>query len=184
MPGLQAIERFRLPLSVLDETIALLQAAGRGGNEGFVLWSGVRDGRALAVRRALWPDQSPHRTSDGLLVYVDGHVLQEVNKLCFAQGEIVAAQVHTHPTDAYHSDTDDHYPLVSLKGSLSVVIPDFAVEGWVGRNRWAWYRLAGEAQWERVDSSVVEVTDEHSPVLSEGSSSGGWRHWRRQRRRS
>lgn len=184
MPGLEAIEQFRPSLGVIDETIDLLRSAGRRGNEGFVLWSGVRDGRVFSVRRAHWPKQAPQRTSDGLLVYVDGSALHEVNKFCFAQGEIVGAQVHTHPTDAYHSDTDDHYPLVTLKGSLSVVIPDFAVDGWAGVNRWAWYRLAGHANWKRVDRSVLEVTDEHSPVLPEGGSCGGWRPWRRRRRRA
>lgn len=184
MPGLEAIEQFRLPLSVIDETIDLLRSAGRDGNEGFVLWSGVREGRGFAVRRALWPEQAPHRTSDGLLVYVDGSALHEVNKFCFAHGEIVGAQVHTHPTDAYHSDTDDHYPLVTLKGSLSVVIPDFAVDGWAGVNRWAWYRLAGHARWKQVDRSVLEVIDEHPAVFPEGGSCGGWRPWRRWRRRT
>lgn len=159
MPGLAATERFRLPSSVLAETIGWLQAAGREGNEGFVLWSGIRDGATLHIRRALWPQQAPQRTTEGLLVYVPGPALQEVNKFCFEHAEIVAAQVHTHPTDAYHSETDDHYPLVTLIGSLSVVIPDFAVDGGAGIDRWAWYRLVGAAKWRRVDCSVVEVIE-------------------------
>jgi hypothetical protein len=155
--GLDEIERFRLGGDVLECTIGWLQEVGRQGNEGFVLWSGVRDGTTFSIRRALWPRQEAHKTDAGLLVYVSGDALHEVNKFCFEHDEIVGAQVHTHPTDAYHSETDDHHPLVTLRGSLSVVIPGFAVAGWGSVDRWAWYRLVGDATWRPVDRAIVEV---------------------------
>jgi len=51
----------------------------------------------------------------------------------------IRAQLHTHPGPAFHSPTDDHCPVVSQPGFLSIVIPDYATgpvaleAAWVGR---------------------------------------------------
>jgi hypothetical protein len=37
----------------------------------------------------------------------------------------VRVQVHTHPFEAFHSRTDDAFPIVHTRGFLSLVIPDF-----------------------------------------------------------
>ena len=36
-------------------------------------------------------------------------------------------QVHTHPGAAFHSPTDDAWPIVHLEGFLSLVLPDFGL---------------------------------------------------------
>ena len=36
-------------------------------------------------------------------------------------------QVHTHPGRAFHSATDDRFPIVHLPGFLSLVIPNFGL---------------------------------------------------------
>jgi hypothetical protein len=62
-------------------------------------------------------------------------------------------QVHTHPDDAYHSDTDNTYPIATTLGSLSIVVPNFAREGLVCPGMKV-YRLAS-AGW--VEVSVADV---------------------------
>src|SRR5207302_2836368 len=42
-------------------------------------------------------------------------------------GRSVRAQIHTHGGRAFHSRTDDLYPLVHTPGFLSIVVPRFAV---------------------------------------------------------
>jgi len=62
----------------------------------------------------------------------------------------IKAQVHTHPGEAFHSATDDHWPIVSQPGFLSIVIPDFAIgdvslnSAWIGRlhEDGIWYSVA------------------------------------------
>src|SRR5260370_111004 len=39
----------------------------------------------------------------------------------------VRIQVHTHPGEAFHSPTDDAYPMIHTVGFLSLVIPNFAL---------------------------------------------------------
>lgn len=38
----------------------------------------------------------------------------------------IRVQIHTHPASAYHSGTDDAYPIIHRPGFLSLVIPNFA----------------------------------------------------------
>jgi len=158
---LQRARRFVIPDTVLDPTLDALVAAGRNGHEAFAVWGAVvsHDGTEVAFRSCTVPRQTPHVTSHGLLVEVSGQALFEVNRALFQRGEILAGQVHTHPTDAYHSDTDDHFPLVTLAGALSVVVPDFA-RGWRDdMRRWAWYRLTGQGTWAELDRGDRVVLD-------------------------
>ncbi len=41
-------------------------------------------------------------------------------------GRTARAQVHSHPTSAWHSCTDDRYPLAPSPGFYSLVLPRFA----------------------------------------------------------
>ena len=43
-------------------------------------------------------------------------------------GRTVRAQVHTHAGEAFHSNTDDRWPLVNTPGFLSLVLPRFSRE--------------------------------------------------------
>jgi hypothetical protein len=43
----------------------------------------------------------------------------------------IRVQVHTHPYEAFHSPTDDAFPILHKAGFLSLVIPNFA-QGPVG----------------------------------------------------
>jgi hypothetical protein len=144
--------RFVVPRErVLDPTVHALRAAGLRGQEAFVVWTGVvEDDTTVRFTRCVVPEQTPHTTPDGLLVTVGAGPLNAINRECHRLGELMAGQVHTHPTDAYHSQTDDHFPLVTLLGALSVVIPDFASRGSRGMDRWAFYRLTGHARWKEL----------------------------------
>lgn len=146
---LSAVSTFRISRAALHDTIDVLAKAGQEGHEAFVVWGGVLDpdGRAITFRSVIAPPQTGHRTPQGLLVTVDGPALFQVNRELYGRGELLAGQVHSHPTTAYHSDTDDHFPLVTLGGALSVVVPDFAAGAPDDIADWAWYRLVGTAQW-------------------------------------
>lgn len=64
----------------------------------------------------------------------------------YDNGQRLGAQVHSHPTRAYHSDTDDAYPIATQRGALSLV-PHFATDGIRGRGV-ATYRLTASG-WSR-----------------------------------
>jgi hypothetical protein len=60
---------------------------------------------------------------------VDGDELHKLNAWLYEANEVLAVQLHCHPTNAYHSDTDSTYPIVTTVGGASVVIPDFCRHG-------------------------------------------------------
>jgi len=154
---LSSVERFTVPADVIDQTVEVLQEIGERGFEAFVLWGGrVEDnGRECTFASAYCPQQRTSQTDDGLLVTVDGDALFRANRAFYERGQILAAQVHSHPTYAYHSDTDDEFPLMTLVGGLSVVIPDFAAGGRSSIDTWMWYRLVSHGRWAEIDPAEM-----------------------------
>ncbi len=147
---LEKIRIFEVDCPLVEETERALREAGDDGYEMFVLWSGgIRDD-VLHVRNAHFPEQRSYKTDGGVLVRVEGAALHRLNAWLYEHGETLAAQVHAHPTDAFHSDTDDAYPIVTALGGLSVVAPDFARRGVITRGTAA-YRLT-PGGWTRVPS--------------------------------
>jgi hypothetical protein len=163
---LAAATRFRIPIAVLNTTLEVVREAGQQGCEAFVTWGGhvSEDGRTVTFQSCLVPRQTAHTTPRGLLVTVEGLALFELNQALYQRGELLAAQVHSHPQRAYHSDTDDCFSLVTLTGALSVVIPNFGRDDVNRCKDWAFYRLTGPGTWSLLDS-----TDQIQIVHGDGS---------------
>lgn len=149
---LRDVELFSIPATVVADTERSLRLAGDRGLELFVLWSGVIDGRALAIRTAHVPPQMSYQLEDGLMVRVDGPALHELNAWLYDHQEILAVQVHAHPTDAFHSETDDTYPIVTAEGSVSIVAADFCSKGLFSDSTAA-YRLT-KGYWRQLASPL------------------------------
>ena len=154
MNTLESITKFLVPGSVVWDTDVQLRAAGRNRSECFVLWSGAPDHDTFHVRTGHVPQQTAYRFSDGLCVRVDGAELHRLNVWLFEHNEQLAVQVHSHPTEAYHSETDDTYPIVTVRGGLSLVVPDFGRAGLRGEGVAA-YRL-GMSGWDELAQDEVQ----------------------------
>ncbi|MBY5543665.1 hypothetical protein HFO60_27255 [Rhizobium leguminosarum] len=131
-----------------------LAEVGRSGYEGLGLWVGTVAAEIATVERALIPQQRCFRSAAGVGVHVDGAELHRINKWLFDNGLRILAQIHSHPTDAYHSDTDDEYALATAVGSLSLVVPDFAT-GPTDLSQTAVYRLNKAGKWMAVPHAAV-----------------------------
>jgi hypothetical protein len=64
-------------------------------------------------------------------------------------------QVHSHPTQAYRSGTDDDFALATTAGCLSVVVPDFAQRPFSLRDC-AVYRLQLSGEWQSLSHGEVD----------------------------
>lgn len=152
---LDTVARFRVPNRVLEQTEISLRAAGRDGYELFVLWSGRISGESFDVIDAHVPRQASAKTRDGLLVRVEGEALHKLNVWLYENEQMLGAQVHAHPRRAFHSETDDTYPIVTTSGGLSLVAASFCRRGLLHCSSAA-YRL-GDAGWEHIPLSIIEV---------------------------
>lgn len=144
--NLQQIERIALPVRALELTEESLRAAGREGFEMFVLWSGNVKDQVFHVDAPHVPKQVARRSEHGLSVRIEGQALHDFNVWLYENDEMLGAQVHAHPTDAYHSDTDDAYPIVTALGGFSIVAADFCQHGLLSSDT-AIYRLTHDG-WE------------------------------------
>jgi hypothetical protein len=132
---------------------------GKSGHEGFALWAGNRVNHAFTVSNLVIPAQEGLRTSSGVCVRVEGDELHRINVWLFENELRLIAQIHSHPTDAYHSDTDDAFPIVTTEGGLSLVVPNFA-RGAPDLLTYAVFRLLDGRWIELSDKSVSELLQE------------------------
>ena len=153
---LEGVETFSVPEDVVANTERSLRRAGRDGYELFVLWSGTHKDPSFRVNTAHVPEQSSYRLKGGLCVRVEGEALHKLNVWLFEHEEKLGAQVHAHPTDAYHSRTDDTFPIVTILGGLSLVVPDFCHAGLFAHS--AAYRLSRDG-WREDSRPVTQLIE-------------------------
>lgn len=146
--SLRAITRFVVPVEIVQHTDQALSEAGEEHMERFVLWSGVEAGDEFLVQSSHVPAQTAYQSERGLMVVVEGPALHQLNVWLHEHRELLGVQVHAHPEEAYHSETDNSYPIVTESGALSIVVPDFARRGLRSRGT-AVYRLLG-GRWQLI----------------------------------
>lgn len=155
--NLMGVRRFRISACDIRETVEAIRSAGEDGYELFVVWSGTRDHDTFNVANVHIPDQVSYKLDSGLCVRVDGSELHRLNVWLYEAKQVIGVQVHGHPTDAYHSKTDDTFPITTLVGSLSIVLPNFGRDGW-GSSGIAAYRL-GRYGWLEISPSLSNLIE-------------------------
>lgn len=103
-----------------------LQRVGKYGYEGVALWAGRIENNNFKVSETIIPDQIPLQLSSGICFFVDSEELHRINVWLYKNNLTLIAQLHSHPSEAFHSSTDDMFPIVTTLGSYSLVIPNFA----------------------------------------------------------
>jgi len=130
------------------ETVDHLQIRSAGAREAVVLWLAQRTVTACIVRIVLLPLQEAG--VDFFSIPPEG--IRDVLTQCRLTGLFVAAQLHTHPLEAFHSEADDDLALIRHRNALSFVFPNFAATATsVAFSRAAkLYRLSANNSWEFV----------------------------------
>ena len=162
--NLERVRRFRINPNEMRETVEAIQTAGKSGDELFVLWSGTCEGDTFAIAKAHIPNQISIKSESGCVVMVEGPELHRINVWLYEARQVIVAQIHSHPTEAYHSSTDNNYPIATLEGSLSIVLPFFGRDGWAS-DEIAAYRL-GRHGWVELTAPLSELIE----VVEDGSS--------------
>lgn len=135
----------RVHKQLLAETFQQLRSCGEGIKECQMLWIGPWTTPDLVTEIV-----HPCHTALG-----DGFILDDDWITAFwvqlaERGYGIRAQVHTHPGRAFHSETDDEWPIVHLEGFLSLVIPDFAL-GTVNLDRSYLAEIGANGRFHSVD---------------------------------
>jgi hypothetical protein len=151
------IEKVKIGEEILPQTRKWLFKAGINHDEAFVLWAGLFNNyQEFIVTTTIYPKQKSLHTINGVGVYVDGEELFKINKWLYENKLILFAQVHSHPTEAYHSNTDDNFPLVNAKGQFSIVIPYYAGTPKIDLTCCAIYRLNNNGIWDAIQKDIIK----------------------------
>lgn len=160
--GFLDLAALHVPRRLAEQAQAHLRHVGRSGYEGFALWIGERHGNTFVVNETLIPAQRGLRYDTGVCVRVDSEELFRINRYLYQTGRQLVAQLHSHPTDAYHSETDDTYPIATTAGAFSLVVPDFAIRPFSLADC-AVYRLVPGEGWLEFPppavARVIQLTD-------------------------
>ena len=139
------MSRLSLPAHVLTETFQHFRTCGQGRRECQVLWKGPWS-QPGSITAAV---HSAHRAHAGGFQVEDAW-LNAFWVALAREREGVRIQIHTHPHEAFHSPTDDAYPIVHTVGFLSLVIPDFGM-GSVSLDNAYLCEMTESGRWRTVD---------------------------------
>ena len=157
MSGLLNISSINIPSRCLEEVYTHLRKVGIKRFEGVALWAGAPAGESsFDITTTIIPNQTSYNHENGLLYTVDGDELYKINVWLYQNKLTLMSQIHSHPGAAYHSDTDDAFPIIAVNGGLSIVIPNFGFDE-LSIDTWAVYRLIPDKGWLELSDSEVKA---------------------------
>lgn len=128
---------------------------GREDNEGVMLLAGrLEPGGATTLSTLALPRHSTYSGFLGCGLLIEGASFTEVGAQVSAKGARIAAIVHSHPNEAYHSQVDDRSPMMRFDGAISIVVPDFGQRASILHGA-AVYRFDVEAGWQLLNRPEV-----------------------------
>lgn len=150
------LKNITIPKDCVEKAYEHIRTAGLKRVEGVVLLAGVYHVGAdiFEVKETIVPKQLSMLLEEGLLYAVDGEELHRINVYLHENGMVLIAQLHSHPGRAYHSSTDDAFPIITKLGGLSIVVPNFGADDF-SLDRWAVYRLNTHLKWEELNRKTV-----------------------------
>jgi proteasome lid subunit RPN8/RPN11 len=140
--------------SVIEGTLAHLRETGQAGRECVMLWLGRRESDVIRVTQAYRPLQ----TARADMFEIPRASMAALHDELRRQRAMVAAQVHSHPFEAFHSKADDRWAIIRHEGALSLVVPHFASGTTLANffEKTKVYRFSEAAQWIEVPPPEVQ----------------------------
>jgi hypothetical protein len=160
MKGYLSINKITIPYNCVEVAYEHMKKMGRQYLEGVALFAGREDNTLFKVEHTIVPEQKAMSLEEGLLYAVDAAELHRINVWLYENKFSLMLQIHSHPRRAYHSDTDDAFPIVATVGGISIVVPDFATRP-IDISNWAVYRLSEDNKWLELSpeakSNLIEI---------------------------
>ena len=106
----------------IEETLKHLREACQRGNECVVLWFGRESATGIEIEAVCRPAQM----AGADIFRIPPAAMREIIGILAQHDWMIAAQVHSHPREAFHSLADDKWAIVRHENALSLVVPYFA----------------------------------------------------------
>ena len=143
----------RCARTYIDQSLINLREAGQRNQECVVLWLGKRQASHIDVVCCYKPIQLARADR----FYIPPEGMAALQRKLRAERLMVAAQVHSHPEDAFHSKADDEWAIIRHEGALSLVVPRFASDTFTSNflNQTKVYSFSSRATWDEVSRLQV-----------------------------
>ena len=112
---------FILP-SGIAQTLQSLQRSGQRRHEGIVFWLGRRTGERIDITEVY----EPAHEAKADYFHIPPRSMQALQQELRTKRLMIAAQVHSHPMEAFHSHADNTWAVIRHVGAVSIVLPYFA----------------------------------------------------------
>ncbi|MBR0598592.1 hypothetical protein [Sinanaerobacter chloroacetimidivorans] len=125
MAGSLFFREISVPRRITTATEEFSRKKGKEGFEARVYWIGTRQfNNTASITRVFMPRQLARKTIFGVSVEIpeEGN-LELIESL--KKGELALVKLHTHPREAYLSETDIANPFFRHEGAISIVVPNF-----------------------------------------------------------
>lgn len=136
--------RYQVPAALLAKTFEVLRRCGGDRRECQVLWTSEWV-RPEIISGVVHPQHQAHAGGFQVASSWITKFWLELSRT----GHGIRVQIHSHPREAFHSATDDAYPIIHSVGFLSLVIPDFA-QGPIGFHRAYLAEITSSGKWREV----------------------------------
>ena len=150
------IEAVFLPQEFIDSIYKEFQETGRQGYERLALLAGIKKGKEFIVTNLIYPAQELRRSIYGVSFHISGGELERIWEWLYENKCTLIAQIHSHPTEAYHSEADDNLAIITIFGGLSFVVPDFGNSDQNFGNS-AIFRLLPESGWTELTKQQINT---------------------------
>jgi hypothetical protein len=154
------VRRYRVSRELLARSSATLRTTGAGQREAVLLWRGrvlgpdSMEATAVVVPRQITGPRHFNVPLDERMRIADEASLM---------GELVVAQMHTHPSEAFHSRADDELAIIKHIGAISIVVPNFGMK-WEGDLTDTSIHIhLGRCRWRELSGSEVAALFEVVP---------------------
>jgi hypothetical protein len=147
------IDRYYIPLSVMEGTNKIFRNFGIRHSEGYAWWTGYINSESEAqVCTVLYP---AIKTNYGC-VRLDRNMLTIMHRQLIGMDQILLIELHTHPPGAggqNHVDADNaacYYP-----GFISIVVPDFGAPRFYDLRNCYVYSYVDKGVWDELSPKVI-----------------------------
>jgi hypothetical protein len=146
------VERYRIPADVVEASVRALRNGSAGAREWVILWQGrILDETTAEITKI----QVPRQNTGPLHFNVPLDERLRLLDVISAEGELIFAQLHTHPRKAFHSEADDRLAIAKHTGAVSIVVANFGVR-WTGNFlETSVNRHLGAGRWQKLRPDEV-----------------------------
>ena len=118
--------RLSCPSRLWQQIASELERRTEQHHESGAFLLGVRHGDRREIQEAVYyEDLDPEAYSSGVCI-LHGDAFAKLWAICRQKSLTVVADAHTHPQEAFQSESDRTNPMVAREGHIAIIIPRFA----------------------------------------------------------